>query len=61
METNIMVAVASESSIILGSVQNGVKLGVFSLGVPVDALFFIGKQLVVTSYTAKVGLWNAVS
>lgn len=55
METNIMVAVASES------VQNGVKLGVFSLGVPVDALFFIGKQLVVTSYTAKVGLWNAVS
>lgn len=35
--------------------------GVFSLGVPVDALFFIGNQLVATSHTGKVGVWNAVT
>uniref|UniRef100_A0A8D2IXY8 Potassium channel tetramerization domain containing 3 n=1 Tax=Varanus komodoensis TaxID=61221 RepID=A0A8D2IXY8_VARKO len=46
-----MVAVASESSIILWSVQDGgsgSEIGIFSLGVPVDALFFIGNQLVAT-------------
>lgn len=36
-------------------------IGVFSLGVPVDALFFIGNQLVATSHTGKVGVWNAVT
>lgn len=36
-------------------------VGVFSLGVPVDALFFIGNQLVATSHTGKVGVWNAVT
>ncbi|XP_036210663.1 BTB/POZ domain-containing protein KCTD3 isoform X2 [Myotis myotis] len=59
-----MVAVASESSIILWSVQDGgsgTEVGVFSLGVPVDALFFIGNQLVATSHTGKVGVWNAVT
>uniref|UniRef100_A0A2K5XCS1 Potassium channel tetramerization domain containing 3 n=1 Tax=Mandrillus leucophaeus TaxID=9568 RepID=A0A2K5XCS1_MANLE len=59
-----MVAVASESSIILWSVQDGgsgSEIGVFSLGVPVDALFFIGNQLVATSHTGKVGVWNAVT
>ncbi|XP_054568906.1 BTB/POZ domain-containing protein KCTD3 isoform X2 [Eptesicus fuscus] len=59
-----MVAVASESSIILWSVQDGgsgTEIGVFSLGVPVDALFFIGNQLVATSHTGKVGVWNAVT
>lgn len=35
--------------------------GVFSLGVPVDSLFFIGSQLVATSHTGKVGVWNAVT
>lgn len=35
--------------------------GIFSLGVPVDALFFIGNQLVATSHTGKVGVWNAVT
>uniref|UniRef100_A0A8C7SPC6 BTB/POZ domain-containing protein KCTD3 n=1 Tax=Oncorhynchus mykiss TaxID=8022 RepID=A0A8C7SPC6_ONCMY len=34
---------------------------VFSLGVPVDHLFFIGNQLVATSHTGKVGVWNAVT
>ncbi|KAH0622702.1 hypothetical protein JD844_025232 [Phrynosoma platyrhinos] len=59
-----MVAVASESSIILWSVQDGgsgTEIGIFSLGVPVDALFFIGNQLVATSHTGKVGVWNAVT
>ncbi|KAK6488915.1 BTB/POZ domain-containing protein KCTD3 [Huso huso] len=67
-----MVAVASESSIILWSIQDGgsgseignkclLCLGEFSLGVPVDALFFIGNQLVATSHTGKVGVWNAVT
>ncbi|XP_064411659.1 BTB/POZ domain-containing protein KCTD3 isoform X2 [Latimeria chalumnae] len=59
-----MVAVASESSIILWSIQDGGsgnEIGVFNLGVPVDALFFIGSQLVATSHTGKVGVWNAVT
>ncbi|KAM3930052.1 BTB/POZ domain-containing protein KCTD3 [Leptodactylus fuscus] len=59
-----MVAVASESSIILWSIQDGSsgnEIGVFNLGVPVDALFFIGNQLVATSHTGKVGVWNAVT
>lgn len=38
-----------------------VSEGVFSLGVPVDSLFFIGSQLVATSHTGKVGVWNAVT
>ncbi|XP_030051890.1 BTB/POZ domain-containing protein KCTD3 [Microcaecilia unicolor] len=59
-----MVAIASESSIILWSIQDGgsgSEIGVFSLSVPVDALFFIGNQLVATSHTGKVGVWNAVT
>ncbi|KAM9764524.1 BTB/POZ domain-containing protein KCTD3 [Menidia menidia] len=59
-----MVAAASESSIILWSIQDGGsgnEIGVFSLGVPVDNLFFIGNQLVATSHTGKVGVWNAVT
>uniref|UniRef100_A0A3Q3VLB4 BTB/POZ domain-containing protein KCTD3 n=1 Tax=Mola mola TaxID=94237 RepID=A0A3Q3VLB4_MOLML len=59
-----MVAAASESSIILWSIQDGgggSEIGVFSLGVPVDDLFFIGNQLVATSHTGKVGVWNAVT
>ncbi|XP_017274215.1 BTB/POZ domain-containing protein KCTD3 [Kryptolebias marmoratus] len=59
-----MVAAASESRIILWSIQDGGsgnEIGVFSLGVPVDDLFFIGSQLVATSHTGKVGVWNAVT
>lgn len=59
-----MVAAASGSSIILWSIQDGgsgSEIGVFSLGVPVDDLFFIGNQLVATSHTGKVGVWNAVT
>lgn len=59
-----MVAASSESSIILWSIHDGGsgnEIGVFSLGVPVDDLFFIGNQLVATSHTGKVGVWNAVT
>uniref|UniRef100_A0A6Q2YZA8 BTB/POZ domain-containing protein KCTD3 n=1 Tax=Esox lucius TaxID=8010 RepID=A0A6Q2YZA8_ESOLU len=59
-----MVAAASDSNIILWSIQDGEsgnEIGVFSLGVPVDHLFFIGNQLVATSHTGKVGVWNAVT
>uniref|UniRef100_A0A1A8EZ89 BTB/POZ domain-containing protein KCTD3 n=1 Tax=Nothobranchius korthausae TaxID=1143690 RepID=A0A1A8EZ89_9TELE len=59
-----MVAAASEHRIILWSIQDGGsgnEIGVFSLGVPVDDLFFIGSQLVATSHTGKVGVWNAVT
>ncbi|KAM6950798.1 BTB/POZ domain-containing protein KCTD3 [Lycodopsis pacificus] len=59
-----MVAASSESNIILWSIQDGGsgnEIGVFSLGVPVDDLFFIGNQLVATSHTGKVGVWNAVT
>ena len=33
----------------------------FSLNVPVEALFFVGNQLIATSHTGKVGVWNAVT
>lgn len=59
-----MVAASSGSSIILWSIQDGgsgSEIGVFNLGVPVDSLFFIGSQLVGTSHTGKVGVWNAVT
>uniref|UniRef100_A0A8C8F544 BTB/POZ domain-containing protein KCTD3 n=1 Tax=Oncorhynchus tshawytscha TaxID=74940 RepID=A0A8C8F544_ONCTS len=59
-----MVAAASDSNIILWSIQDGGsgnEIGVFSLGVPVDHLFFIGNQLVATSHMGKVGVWNAVT
>ncbi|XP_064293476.1 SH3KBP1-binding protein 1 [Phalacrocorax carbo] len=59
-----MVAVASSSEIILWALQadgNGSEIGVFHLGVPVEALFFVGNQLIATSHTGKIGVWNAVT
>lgn len=59
-----MVAVASGIDIILWSIcpdGNGNEIGVFSLNVPVEALFFVGNQLIATSHTGKVGVWNAVT
>lgn len=43
--------------------QTGFSLpaGVFSLNVPAEALFFVGNQLIATSHTGKVGVWNAVT
>ncbi|MEQ2170992.1 SH3KBP1-binding protein 1 [Goodea atripinnis] len=59
-----MVAVASVTEIILWSIcpdGNGKEIGVFSLNVPAEALFFVGNQLIATSHTGKVGVWNAVT
>lgn len=59
-----MVAVASVTEIILWSIcpdGNGTEIGVFSLNVPTEALFFVGNQLIATSHTGKVGVWNAVT
>ncbi|XP_038641980.1 SH3KBP1-binding protein 1 isoform X1 [Scyliorhinus canicula] len=59
-----MVAVASCSEIILWAIHeggSGNEIGIFSLGVPVESLFFVGNQLIATSHTGKVGVWNAVT
>uniref|UniRef100_A0A673WVK7 SH3KBP1 binding protein 1 n=1 Tax=Salmo trutta TaxID=8032 RepID=A0A673WVK7_SALTR len=59
-----MVAVASGTEIILWTIcpdGNGNEIGVFSLNVPVEALFFVANQLIATSHTGKVGVWNAVT
>ncbi|TFJ99014.1 SH3KBP1-binding protein 1 [Platysternon megacephalum] len=63
-EQDKMVAVASCSEIILWALPadgNGSEIGVFHLGVPVEALFFVGSQLIATSHTGKIGVWNAVT
>ncbi|XP_072217033.1 SH3KBP1-binding protein 1-like [Excalfactoria chinensis] len=59
-----MVAAASCSEIILWALRadgNGTEIGVFHLGVPLEALFFVGNQLIATSHTGKIGVWNAVT
>ncbi|XP_074714161.1 SH3KBP1-binding protein 1, partial [Strix uralensis] len=59
-----MVAAASCSEIILWALRadgSGSEIGVFHLGVPMDALFFVGNQLIATSHTGKIGVWNAVT
>ncbi|XP_053124602.1 SH3KBP1-binding protein 1 isoform X2 [Hemicordylus capensis] len=59
-----MVAAASCSEILLWALQpdgTGVEIGVFYLGVPVEGLFFVGNQLIATSHTGKIGVWNAVT
>lgn len=64
-----MLAVSSEGQIRLWSftttdhIQGVVKfeIGTFNLSVPVDALFFIGSQLVATSHTGKIGVWNSMT
>nr|DBA20813.1 TPA: hypothetical protein GDO54_017556 [Pyxicephalus adspersus] len=59
-----MLAVSSCSEIILWAISGdgtGSEIGVFSLGVPAEALFFVGNQLIATSHTGKIGVWNAVT
>ncbi|KAG8550832.1 hypothetical protein GDO81_019612 [Engystomops pustulosus] len=59
-----MLAVSSCSEIIMWAINgdgSGSEVGVFSLGVPVEALFFVGNQLIATSHTGKIGVWNAVT
>ncbi|XP_077866824.1 BTB/POZ domain-containing protein KCTD3-like [Saccoglossus kowalevskii] len=58
-----MVAVSYGSTVRLWCCQDDARseVGTFNLGVPVDALFFIGSQLVATSKTGKVGVWHAMT
>ncbi|XP_007433850.1 SH3KBP1-binding protein 1 isoform X2 [Python bivittatus] len=63
-DSDKMVAAASCSEILLWALQpdgNGTEIGVFRLGVPVEGLFFVGSQLIATSHTGKIGVWNAVT
>ncbi|KAM3829432.1 LOW QUALITY PROTEIN: SH3KBP1-binding protein 1 [Vipera latastei] len=63
-DSDKMVAAASCSEILLWALQpdgSGTEIGVFCLGVPLEALFFVGSQLIATSHTGKIGVWNAVT
>ncbi|XP_060041926.1 SH3KBP1-binding protein 1 isoform X2 [Erinaceus europaeus] len=63
-ENDKMVAAATGSEILLWALQaegGGSEIGVFHLGVPVEALFFVGNQLIATSHTGRIGVWNAVT
>uniref|UniRef100_A0A8C0WD25 SH3KBP1-binding protein 1 n=1 Tax=Castor canadensis TaxID=51338 RepID=A0A8C0WD25_CASCN len=63
-EHDKMVAAATGSEILLWALQaegGGSEIGVFYLGVPVEALFFVGNQLIATSHTGRIGVWNAVT
>ncbi|XP_028710948.1 SH3KBP1-binding protein 1 isoform X1 [Peromyscus leucopus] len=63
-EHDRMVAAATGSEILLWALQaqgGGSEIGVFHLGVPVEALFFVGNQLIATSHTGRIGVWNAVT
>ncbi|XP_063167804.1 SH3KBP1-binding protein 1 isoform X1 [Candoia aspera] len=63
-DSDKMVAAASCSEILLWALHpdgNGTEIGVFRLGVPVEGLFFVGSQLIATSHTGKIGVWNAVT
>ncbi|NWW95784.1 SHKB1 protein, partial [Rhynochetos jubatus] len=59
-----MVAAASSAEIILWALRAdgaGAEIGVFRLGVPLEAVFFVGNQLIATSHAGKIGVWNAVT
>uniref|UniRef100_A0A2K5EQF4 BTB/POZ domain-containing protein KCTD3 n=1 Tax=Aotus nancymaae TaxID=37293 RepID=A0A2K5EQF4_AOTNA len=63
-EHDKMVAAATCSEILLWALQaegGDSEIGVFHLGVPVEALFFVGNQLIATSHTGRIGVWNAVT
>ncbi|NXX51686.1 SHKB1 protein, partial [Tricholaema leucomelas] len=50
-----MVAAAAMGEVLLWALR------LFQLGVPVDSLFFVANQLIGTSHTGKIGVWNAVT
>ncbi|XP_060113794.1 SH3KBP1-binding protein 1 [Heteronotia binoei] len=63
-DSDKMVAAASCSEVLLWALQpdgSGVEIGVFHLGVPVEGLLFVGSQLIATSHTGKMGVWNSVT
>jgi len=45
---------------LIGS-DESILIGNFNLNINVDNLFFIGSQLVATSCTGKIGVWNSLS
>uniref|UniRef100_A0A914XFH3 BTB/POZ domain-containing protein KCTD3 n=1 Tax=Plectus sambesii TaxID=2011161 RepID=A0A914XFH3_9BILA len=61
----MLAAACANNFIHLWSLTDGnggeTKMGVFSLGVAVDKLFFIGSQLVALSKTGKVGIWHSMT
>ena len=63
-QVSIMLAVASGNNIrLMGFSEEGAKteIGLFSLQVRVDQLFFIGAQLVALSPTGRIGVWNSLA
>lgn len=63
-QVSLLLAVATGSSIrLLGYSEDGARteVGLFSLQVTVDQLFFIGAQLVALSPTGRIGVWNSLA
>ncbi|XP_057316512.1 BTB/POZ domain-containing protein KCTD3-like [Hydractinia symbiolongicarpus] len=58
---NKLLAISSGSKLWLWNCDRGNRIGTFNLTVPVDALSFVGSQLVGLSYTGKVGVWNVMT
>ena len=56
-----MLAISYHTKIQLWDFERNTQVGCFDLTVPVDALSFIGSQLVGLSYTGKIGVWNAMT
>lgn len=56
-----MLAISYNTKIQLWDFERNNQIGLFDLTVPVDALSFIGSQLVSLSCTGKIGVWNAMT
>lgn len=54
-----LVAASSGRRFHLWNCTQSSEIGEFDLGIQIDALFFIGSQVVAISYTGKVGIWNS--
>jgi hypothetical protein len=62
-KNNALLAISFKSYVrlwFIGS-DESILIGNFTLNVNVDNLFFIGSQLVATSCTGKIGVWNSLS
>lgn len=63
VEKLLALALSNQSISLFSVNEDGIsnQLGVFTLSVPVDTLFFIGGQLVALSKTGKVGIWHGMT